>query len=41
MRAKNYGKNNFIPEGSIDHINPGAYYLKEINSKYHREYVRK
>jgi len=40
LREKNHNAVNFTPEGSVEHIWPGAYYLEHIDSKYRRKYVR-
>lgn len=41
LRAAKYGKAPMTPEGSMDAIVPGTYYLTGINEKHHREYARK
>lgn len=41
LRAKAYGQSSFTPQGSLDHIDSGVYYLESINDKYHRVYTRK
>ncbi|KAH9229117.1 hypothetical protein K456DRAFT_1753004 [Colletotrichum gloeosporioides 23] len=41
LRLKAYGAKSFEPSGSIKHIAPGTYYLKEINKSYRRTYVVK
>lgn len=38
LREDKYGKAPMCPDGSIDNINSGVYYLTEINEKYHRKY---
>jgi hydroxymethylglutaryl-CoA synthase len=40
LREKNHNAVNFTPEGSVDNIWPGAYYLDHIDSKYRRKYLR-
>lgn len=40
LREKNHNAVNYTPEGSIEHIWPGAYYLDSVDSKYRRKYVR-
>ncbi|TFK29624.1 hydroxymethylglutaryl-CoA synthase [Coprinopsis marcescibilis] len=40
LREKNHNAVNFTPEGSVDNIWPGAYYLEHIDSKFRRKYVR-
>jgi hydroxymethylglutaryl-CoA synthase len=40
LREKNHNAVNYTPEGSIEHIWPGAYYLDNVDSKYRRKYVR-
>jgi len=40
LREKNHNSVNYVPEGSIDNIWPGAYYLESVDSKYRRKYVR-
>lgn len=41
LRAANYGKAPMTPDGSLDNISAGTYYLASINEKHHREYKRK
>ncbi|KAJ0312877.1 hypothetical protein Brms1b_007583 [Colletotrichum noveboracense] len=38
---KAYGAKSFEPSGSIEHMAPGTYYLKEIDESYRRTYVVK
>lgn len=40
LREKNHNAADYVPEGSIDNIWPGAYYLESVDSKYRRKYVR-
>ncbi|KAF8632914.1 hypothetical protein AX15_001637 [Amanita polypyramis BW_CC] len=40
LREKNHNAANFTPEGSVDNIWPGAYYLENIDHKYRRKYLR-
>ncbi|KAF8541047.1 putative hydroxymethylglutaryl-CoA synthase [Trichophaea hybrida] len=41
LRHKAHGKKNYTPEGSVDTIAKGAYYLISIDDKFRREYTRK
>lgn len=41
LRASKYGKAPMIPDGLLDHIEVGSYYLASINDKHHRVYERK
>jgi len=41
MRAAKYGQAPVVPEGSLDHLVPGTFYVTGINEKHHREYARK
>ncbi|KAJ0275394.1 hypothetical protein COL940_008844 [Colletotrichum noveboracense] len=41
LRLKAYGAKSFEPSGSIEHMAPGTYYLKEIDESYRRTYVVK
>ncbi|KAF9466138.1 hydroxymethylglutaryl-coenzyme A synthase C terminal-domain-containing protein [Collybia nuda] len=40
LREKNHNAVNYTPEGSVDNIWPGAYYLDSVDSKYRRKYLR-
>ncbi|ESK96470.1 hydroxymethylglutaryl- synthase [Moniliophthora roreri MCA 2997] len=40
LREKNHNAKDFVPEGSIDNIWPGAFYLESIDAKYRRKYAR-
>ncbi|KAF7370491.1 3-hydroxy-3-methylglutaryl coenzyme A synthase [Mycena sanguinolenta] len=40
LREKNHNAVNFTPEGSVDNIWPGAYYLDSVDEKYRRKYVK-
>ncbi|KAH6915828.1 hydroxymethylglutaryl-CoA synthase [Coprinopsis sp. MPI-PUGE-AT-0042] len=40
LREKNHNAVDFTPEGSVDNIWPGAYYLEKVDSKFRRKYVR-
>ena len=41
LRAAKYGQAPMKPDGSLDAISPGTYFLEEINDKHHRKYVVK
>jgi len=41
MREAGYGKSSFTPQGSIDNVPSGAYYLKEVGKNHNRIYERK
>ena len=38
MREKAHQKKNFTPEGSIDTLVPGTYYLSEVDDMFRRKY---
>ncbi|KAG6334366.1 hypothetical protein ID866_4727 [Astraeus odoratus] len=40
LREKNHNAVNYVPEGSIENIWPGAYYLESIDGKFRRKYAR-
>ncbi|KIM68291.1 hypothetical protein SCLCIDRAFT_1209715 [Scleroderma citrinum Foug A] len=40
LREKNHNSANYTPEGSIENIWPGAYYLESIDGKFRRKYAR-
>ncbi|THH27130.1 hypothetical protein EUX98_g7052 [Antrodiella citrinella] len=40
LREKNHNAGAYIPEGSLDNIWPGGYYLESIDTKYRRKYSR-
>lgn len=40
LREKNHNSSSYTPEGSVDNIWPGAYYLESVDSKYRRKYLR-
>ncbi|KAF9263084.1 hydroxymethylglutaryl-CoA synthase [Marasmius fiardii PR-910] len=40
LREKNHNAKDYIPEGSIDNIWPGAYYLESVDSKFRRKYAK-
>jgi hydroxymethylglutaryl-CoA synthase len=40
LREKNHNASSYTPEGSVDNIWPGAYYLESVDSKYRRKYLR-
>jgi hydroxymethylglutaryl-CoA synthase len=40
LREKNHNAVNYTPEGSVDNIWPGAYYLDSVDHKYRRKYLR-
>jgi hydroxymethylglutaryl-CoA synthase len=40
LREKNHNAASYTPEGLVENIWPGAYYLDNIDSKYRRKYLR-
>ncbi|KAJ7696526.1 hydroxymethylglutaryl-CoA synthase [Mycena rosella] len=40
LREKNHNAVSYTPEGSVDNIWPGAYYLHSVDDKYRRKYVK-
>ncbi|KAJ7781976.1 hydroxymethylglutaryl-coenzyme A synthase N terminal-domain-containing protein [Mycena maculata] len=40
LREKNHNAVSYTPEGSVDNIWPGAYYLDSVDEKYRRKYVK-
>jgi len=40
FREKNHNAASYTPEGSVDNIWPGSYYLESVDSKYRRKYLR-
>jgi hydroxymethylglutaryl-CoA synthase len=36
----NHNAVSYTPEGSVDNVWPGTYYLESIDSKYRRKYVK-
>ncbi|KIY49939.1 hydroxymethylglutaryl-CoA synthase [Fistulina hepatica ATCC 64428] len=40
LREKNHNAKEFVPEGLVENVWPGAYYLESIDSKYRRKYAR-
>ncbi|KAJ7642793.1 hydroxymethylglutaryl-coenzyme A synthase N terminal-domain-containing protein [Mycena polygramma] len=40
LREKNHNAVSYTPEGSVDNIWPGAYYLESVDDKYRRKYVK-
>ncbi|KAL0580484.1 3-hydroxy-3-methylglutaryl coenzyme A synthase [Marasmius crinis-equi] len=40
LREKNHNSKDYTPEGSIDNIWPGAYYLEHVDSKFRRKYAK-
>ncbi|RDB23460.1 Hydroxymethylglutaryl-CoA synthase A [Hypsizygus marmoreus] len=40
LREKNHNASSYTPEGLVDNIWPGAYYLDSIDAKYRRKYLR-
>jgi len=40
LREKNHNAVAYTPEGSVDNIWPGAYYLDSVDSKYRRKYLK-
>ena len=41
LRAAKYGQAPMAPDGGMQHISAGTYYLTDINDKHHRNYSRK
>ncbi|KAJ3717970.1 hydroxymethylglutaryl-coenzyme A synthase C terminal-domain-containing protein [Lentinula raphanica] len=41
LREKNHNAKDYVPEGSVDNIWPGAYYLDSVDGKFRRKYVKK
>jgi len=41
LRAEKYGAAPMVPDGALQHISAGTYYLAGVNDKHHRDYVRK
>ncbi|KAH9910975.1 hydroxymethylglutaryl-CoA synthase [Epithele typhae] len=41
LREKNHNAGSYVPEGSLENIWPGGYYLESIDSKYRRKYARR
>ena len=41
LREKDHNAKDFTPEGSVENIWPGAYYLENIDSKYRRKYAKR
>lgn len=41
MREDAYGKADCTPVGSLEHVREGDWYLADVDSNYHRHYVRK
>lgn len=41
LREKNHNAGSYVPEGSLDNIWPGGFYLESIDGKYRRKYLRK
>jgi hydroxymethylglutaryl-CoA synthase len=41
LRAAKYGQAPMSPDGGVEHISAGTYYLTDINDKHHRTYARK
>ncbi|KAI0940763.1 ATP-dependent 5'-3' DNA helicase hcs1 [Taiwanofungus camphoratus] len=41
LREKNHNAGSYTPEGSLDNIWPGGFYLESIDGKYRRKYGRK
>ncbi|KAK1235148.1 3-hydroxy-3-methylglutaryl coenzyme A synthase [Marasmius sp. AFHP31] len=39
LREKNHNAKDYTPEGSVDNIWPGAYYLEHVDSKFRRNQV--
>ncbi|KAJ7759163.1 hydroxymethylglutaryl-coenzyme A synthase N terminal-domain-containing protein [Mycena metata] len=40
LREKNHNAVSYTPEGSVDNIWPGAYYLESVDDKYRRKYSK-
>jgi len=40
LREKNHNAVNYTPEGSVDNIWPGNFYLESVDSKFRRKYAR-
>jgi hydroxymethylglutaryl-CoA synthase len=40
LQEKNHNTASYTPEGSMDNVWPGTYYLESIDSKYRRKYVK-
>ncbi|THU94945.1 hydroxymethylglutaryl-CoA synthase [Dendrothele bispora CBS 962.96] len=40
LRKKNHNAKDYVPEGSIENIWPGAYYLESVDAKYRRKYAK-
>ncbi|KAF8179038.1 hydroxymethylglutaryl-coenzyme A synthase N terminal-domain-containing protein [Mycena galopus ATCC 62051] len=40
LRRKNHNAFGFKPEGSVDNIWPGSYYLDSVDDKYRRKYLK-
>lgn len=40
LREKNHNAVNYTPEGSIENIWPGTFYLESVDSKFRRKYAR-
>jgi hydroxymethylglutaryl-CoA synthase len=40
LREKNHNAVDYTPEGSVEDIWPGAYYLESVDKKYRRKYLR-
>ena len=38
LREAAYGKNDFTPQGALDNIGEGVYYLDHIDDQYRRTY---
>ena len=41
LREKNHNAGSYVPEGSLENIWPGGFYLESIDSKYRRKYARR
>lgn len=41
LRHKAHGKKDYTPQGPVDNITKGTYYLVKIDDKFRREYARK
>ncbi len=40
LREKNHNASGYTPEGLVDNIWPGSYYLESVDTKFRRKYVR-
>ncbi|KAH8833394.1 hydroxymethylglutaryl-coenzyme A synthase C terminal-domain-containing protein [Flagelloscypha sp. PMI_526] len=40
LREKNHNASDYTPEGSVENIWPGTYYLESVDKKFRRKYVK-